>query len=80
MTDEAETVTVVKITAPHFTAALVVTGARPHELVTQTAPILDYMLGWSGQQVRVHCGRCSWIASICPADEQETLLAVEGHG
>lgn len=80
MTDEAETVTVVKITAPHFTAALVVTGVRPNELVTQTAPTLDFMLGWSGQKVRVHCGRCNWIASICPTDETEALLAVAEHG
>lgn len=46
----------VRIVAPHFVAGLVADGGR----VVEAAPILRYMLGWTGSQVARYCRRGAW--------------------
>lgn len=47
-----------RITAPHFCAGLVV---RHLDLtVTDAAPILRYMVGWSDTRVGQYCDRKGW--------------------
>lgn len=46
----------IAIDAPHFYAGLVHESGR----VTATAPILRYMLGWTGRQVADYCAKKGW--------------------
>lgn len=48
--------TLVRIIAPHFVAGLEADGGR----VTVAAPILRYMVGWSGKQVADYCVKKRW--------------------
>lgn len=51
-----ETITVVRIVAPHFVA-----GVIPHNgRVVNAAPILRYMVHWSGRQVADYCAKKGW--------------------
>jgi hypothetical protein len=51
-----------RITAPHLCAGLVV---RHLDLtVAEAAPILRYMVGWSGSRVRQYCERKGWELEI----------------
>jgi len=47
---------VIAIDAPHFYAGLVAEDGR----VTETAPILRYMMGWDGERVAAYCRRKGW--------------------
>lgn len=44
------------IDAPHFYAGLVHEGGR----VVRAAPIIAYMVGWSGREVADYCRRKGW--------------------
>jgi hypothetical protein len=48
--------TLVSIEAPHFNAGLVAEGGT----VKEAAPILRYMIGWTGKQVADYCRRKGW--------------------
>ena len=48
-------VTLVRIVAPHFVAAVVADS-----VVRECAPILSYMTGWNGRQVADYCKRKGW--------------------
>lgn len=45
-----------QITAPHFSAGLVLVNAR----VTETAPIIKYMRGWSATRCAAYCAGKGW--------------------
>jgi hypothetical protein len=45
-----------RIEAPHFVAGLDVTG----RLVSDAAPIVAYMIGWSVRRVIAYCRRKRW--------------------
>jgi hypothetical protein len=49
-------VILIAIDAPHFYAGLVAEDGR----VVRAAPILAYMLGWSGERVAAYCRRKGW--------------------
>ena len=49
--------TLVRIVAPHFVAAVV---AVADSVVRECAPILSYMAGWNGRQVADYCKRKGW--------------------
>lgn len=56
-------VKLVQITAPHFSAGLVLVpapGFRQTLLVSEAAPILRYMVGWTESRVTGHCARKGW--------------------
>lgn len=44
------------IDAPHFYAGIVLEG----DIVTESAPILKYMRGWSRDKVREYCKLKGW--------------------
>lgn len=46
----------IAIDAPHFYAAIVHADGR----VTRAAPIIGYMVGWTGAQVAEYCRRKGW--------------------
>jgi len=46
----------IRITAPHFTTALVAAGG----VVIEAAPILNYMMGWNGAEVARYCRAKGW--------------------
>lgn len=46
----------VRITGPWFVAGLVAEDGR----VIEAAPILKYMMGWTGRQVRLYCEQRGW--------------------
>lgn len=50
------TESLVRIEAPHLVAGVVAVGGR----VVEAAPILGYMLGWSGIDVADYCARKGW--------------------
>lgn len=50
-----------QITAAHFCAGLVM-----DEKVTEAAPILRYMIGWSSKRVIEYCMRNGWTMEIVP--------------
>lgn len=52
--------TLVRITASHFVAGIIVKNDR----VTLSAPILKYMRGWTSDRVRQYCKEKGWRASI----------------
>ena len=49
-----------QIKAPHFTAGIVLTD----DVVTEVAPIVKYMRGWSRASVRNYCDEKGWRVSI----------------
>jgi len=49
----------VRITAPHFCAGVVIGG--------EVAPILRYMRGWPLQRVLEYCRRKGWRVQVIPA-------------
>lgn len=52
---------ILQIKAPHFTAGVVLRAGRVGlVLVTEAAPIVKYMKGWSEGQVREYCARKKW--------------------
>jgi hypothetical protein len=46
----------IRIVARHFVAGVVLT----HNCVSQTAPILHYMMGWSRRRVFMYCKLRRW--------------------
>lgn len=46
----------VLIEAPYFCAAVIAVDGR----VVAAAPIIHYMIGWNGQQVRDYCRKKGW--------------------
>lgn len=46
----------IRIVAPHFVAGLLVDNGR----VVVAAPILRYMIGWTGRQVGAYCAQKRW--------------------
>lgn len=46
----------IQITAPHFVAGVVAADGR----VTEAAPIVGYMVGWSGARFAAYCANRSW--------------------
>lgn len=48
--------TLISIDAPHFNAGIVARDGR----VVAAAPILRYMIGWTGQEVAIYCKRKGW--------------------
>lgn len=54
--------TVFRILAPHFVAG----GEAWRGKVVNEAPILKYMRGWSGRQVRDYCRRKGWTVERLP--------------
>jgi hypothetical protein len=56
-----------QITAPHFTAGIVLENDR----VVTVPPILKYMWGWHRNYVRDYCKRKGWtITVVKPTDPQ----------
>jgi len=55
-------VELVRITAPHFVAGLV--WCSKTDRVTEAAPILKYMHGWSRERVSTYCTRKGWAARM----------------
>lgn len=49
-----------QISAPHFEAGIVVQG----DCVTEAAPIVRYMIGWSRTRVRSYCTRKNWSMTM----------------
>lgn len=49
-----------RIEAPHFVAAVVLVHDGPGLKVARAAPILRYMLGWSGDRVYAYIERKGW--------------------
>jgi hypothetical protein len=47
------------IDAPHFYAGLHIDNG----VVTKTAPIIRYMLGWSERRVKDYCVSKRWVCS-----------------
>jgi hypothetical protein len=47
-----------RITAPHFCAGIVLNGPL--------APILAYMKGWTLQQIQTYCAKKRWQVEIIP--------------
>lgn len=47
----------VRIVAPHFVAGVI--GQRNGAVIT-AAPIVRYMVGWTGDQVAAYCSRKGW--------------------
>lgn len=47
---------VVTIDAPHFNAGIVAENGK----VVRAAPIIRYMIGWTGVQVRDYCRKKGW--------------------
>ena len=45
-----------QVTAPHFTAGLVIKNGW----VIETAPILAYMIGWTTYRVKAFCHNRRW--------------------
>ena len=57
----------VQITAPHLCAAVIAQHPHPaHDrpVVAWAAPILRYMVGWTGEQVRDYCIRKGWTWQV----------------
>lgn len=48
------------IDAPHFYAGIVLKS----DIVTEAAPILKYMSGWSRDKVRSYCQRKGWKVTV----------------
>jgi hypothetical protein len=53
-----------QITAPHFTAGIIVVG----DTVADAAPILRWAIGKPWEKVREHCIAKSWHGQRCPAE------------
>ena len=51
------------IDAPHFYAGLVL----ENDIVTESAPIIKYMRGWSRSKVRDHCQTKRWKILVVKA-------------
>lgn len=49
-----------RIRAPSFVAGLVLSTPGEHEIVTEAAPILKYMRGWSKERVEQYCQQRRW--------------------
>jgi hypothetical protein len=49
--------TLIAIDAPHFYAGLVAQDGK----VIEAAPIIGYMLGWTGKQVANYCAKKGWV-------------------
>lgn len=54
----------VQLYAPHFCAGLVVQEQR----VTDAAPIVRYMLGWSASRVLNYCRQKGWRTKVVSRD------------
>lgn len=52
--------TLVRIVAPHFVAGIEAENGR----VIIAAPILRYMLGWSGKRVASYCAKKGWTWEV----------------
>jgi hypothetical protein len=52
----------IRITAPHFVAGVVITCGR----VGRRARILDYMIGWTAQQVIAYVEKKHWRYELLP--------------
>jgi hypothetical protein len=63
-----------RIEGPYFTAGLRVTLNR----VDFTAPILDYLKGWSLAALKDYCVRHRWKIERCPDPPSEKRLAHAG--
>jgi hypothetical protein len=50
----------VQITAPHFCAGFII-EPRGDWYVTEAAPIIRYMVGWSTTRVSDYCRRKGWL-------------------
>jgi hypothetical protein len=70
-----------QVSAPHMCAGLVLVNAR----VTQAAPILSYMRGWTARRVKDYCDRKGWTIErveaprgyVLDRERVETIRAVE---
>lgn len=51
----------VRITAPHFIAGIVAKDG----IVVRAAPILKYMMGWTGKQVAEYTTKNGWSWERC---------------
>lgn len=52
--------TLIRITAPHFVAGLLLEKDR----VVMTAPILKYMLGWHVVKVKTYARKKKWLVDV----------------
>ena len=52
-----------QVKAPHFVAGIVL----ENDIVTEAAPIVKYMHGWSRDKVRDYCKQKGWQIAVCPA-------------
>ncbi len=59
MTSDDNTLSLLRITAPHFCA-----GLETDSVCRRAAPILKYMVGWTQSQVRRYCRRKGWKIEI----------------
>lgn len=50
------TIAVIRIVAPHFVAGIVPHNGR----VVNAAPILRYMIHWTGREVAAYCAKKGW--------------------
>lgn len=51
-----------RIVAPYFVAGI---GLDQFDLVTESAPIVKYMRGWTFHQVKLYCRRKRWMIEAC---------------
>lgn len=65
---EATGLVTVRITSGYFCAALIAQDGR----VVQTAPILSYMIGWTGRRVARYCAQRGWTWERLAAAERGT--------
>ena len=66
--------TLVRITAPHFTAGIVVKA----DVVIVVPPILKYMRSWSSNRVRSYVRDRGWTATVVKEPNHPALLDVLG--
>jgi hypothetical protein len=70
--ERAPSLIVARIEAPHFVAAL----AMKSGVVTEAAPIVRYMLGWTARAVAAYCERKRWHIERVPALDDEVIALI----
>jgi hypothetical protein len=60
----------VRVVAPHFVA-----GFETDGVVRRAAPIINYMVGWTDDRVRVYIAWKGWRASVVETYEAQALHA-----
>jgi len=59
-----------QVTAPHFCAGVVLTN----DVVTEAAPILRYMVGWSRDRVRDYASGKGWQVKVVNVNNPKRMV------